>query len=450
MKSWPVLLSVTLQAVSAYGMGGGAYPSRVLDNGMEVIVVENHTVPLATIGIILRGGAFTESWEENGLTNLYHSLFFKANRVLSSAETYLERVRELGIVTGGNSREEWIHFHIILSKDSLDSGLEFMQQAIQFPLFDIDELEREKRVIVEEIDQLYANPNPHLVRAINRKLWGTRASRKDYLGNSKMIRAATLEQIRQIHGRYALPNNAALLVAGDVNPKEVFRLAEEQFGEWQAGADPEQASPIPPMIPLHADEDTVVIQPVTTARIALAWQGPSVMADVKGTFAADVLSLILTQKTSAFQKNLVDAGDALSAEMFYLTQKHVGPIFVFVRCPPQKTAATRAAVQAEVEKLADPGYFTDEQLKTAKTLLEVDAVYKHDKASTFINEIGFWWAVAGLDYYRDYLDNLRAVSRKDIVNYVNRYIIGQPHVTATMLSREAQQQFNIVEGSLSR
>ncbi|MEE9162768.1 MAG: hypothetical protein V3U35_07325, partial [Candidatus Neomarinimicrobiota bacterium] len=101
-------------------------------------------------------------------------------------------------------------------------------------------------------------------------------------------------------------------------------------------------------------------------------------------------------------------------------------------------------------KLADPGYFTNEQLKTAKTLLEVDAIYKHDKASTFIHEVGFWWAVAGLDYYRDYLDNLRAVSREDIVNYVNRYIIGQPQVTATMLSREAQQQFNIVDGSLRR
>ena len=90
------------------------------------------------------------------------------------------------------------------------------------------------------------------------------------------------------------------------------------------------------------------------------------------------------------------------------------------------------------------------QLDNAKTLLEVDAMFRRDKASAQIHEVAFWWAVAGLDYYRNYLDNLRTVNREDILSYLYRYIIGQPSVTAAMVDRQTQQQLQVVEGRLAR
>lgn len=447
MKALCGFTLIILMIIPAVLPAEGPFPSKVLGNGLEVIVVENHTVPLVTIEILFRNGAFIESPEENGLTNLYDNLFFKANKILSTQASYLARVRELGMITGASTREEWVHFHATLPSDSLGAGLEFMQQVVEFPMFNIDEMAREKELILEQMDRQAANPGAQLNRAVQQKLWGSTFSRKDYQGDRQVIREATLEQMLLMHERYGLPNNAALLVAGDVSPKDVFRLARKQFGGWEDGPDPSRTNPIPPMIPLAANVDTIVTQPVTTARLTLAWQGPSVTADVKGTFAADVLSLILSQKTSSFQKNLIAAG-VLEADMFYLTQKYVGPIFINAACRPDKLRAAHEALLAEIESFAEPEYFSDKQLANAKTLLEVDAIYKRDEASYFVHELGFWWAIAGLDYYRGYLDNLRAVSRADIVNYVNRYIIGQPRVTAVMVDRQSQQELNLAPGSL--
>ncbi len=442
----PFFLLVAVTAVQA----GDALSTRILDNGLQVIVVENHTVPLATIEVAVRSGSFIETPEKDGLTNLHAHMFFKANQTFPTLEACLGRARELGIVSGVSSREEWENFYITLPTDSLRPGLDFMRESIQYPVFSGEALAREKQVILDEMDREAAKPSYHLSNAVRKKLWGPNVSRKNYLGNRDVIRSASLDQVRLIQERYVIPNNTALLVAGDVKPREVFSLAEDLFGTWKAGPDPSKADPVPPYIPLEVSVDTVVVQPVNNAEIVMAWHGPSVIADVKGTFAADVFSFILNQRTSTLQKNLVDSGIALDVNVLYLTQKHIGPIFISVTCRPQKFWEAYQALRDEIDKFNDTEYFTEKQLANAKILLEVDAIFKGDKASVLIQEVAFWWAVAGSDYYRDYLDNLRAVNREDILNYLQRYIIGQPHVTAAMVNSQTRQQLQVLDGRLAK
>jgi zinc protease len=444
-RFWVFLISAAATLLKA---GSPSLTSKILANGLEVIVVENHTVPLATIGLVFKNGSFTETQAENGLTHLHTHMLFKANQAYPAHEAYLERIRELGAVTSGHCREEWVIFKATLPTDSLASGLEFAAHSVQYPIFTGDRLALEKQAVRDELVREAANPSYHLVVARRSKLWGQNLSRKDYLGSPRVIASATLEQIRLIHERYVIPNNTALLVAGDVDPGKVIRLVKDFFGDWESGTDPASINPIPPIIPLESSGDTVVVQPVNTAEIVIAWHGPSVGVDVKGTFAADVFSLILGQKTSEFQKNLVESGLALSTNQIYFTQKYVGPISISVKCRPQKFWETYQALEAEIEKFDDTDYFTDDQLATAKTLLEVNAVYKGDKASSHIEEIGFWWAVAGLEYYRDYLDNLRSVTRDDVLDYVRRHIIGQSHITAVMVNRETRRNMKVVDGRL--
>ncbi len=450
MKVHPVLLPFVLLAAVTFTLAGKALSTRILDNGLQVIVVENHTVPLVTIEVALRNGSFTETPENNGLTNLHAHMFFKANQAFPTREACLERARALGIVSGVSSREEWENFYLTLPADSLKPGLEFMRESIQYPLFLGETLASEKQVIMDEMDREAANPSYHLSNAVRIKLWEQNVSRKNYLGDRGVIRSASLDQVRLIQERYGIPNNAALLVAGDVRPREVFSLVEDLFGAWKAGPDPSTVGPVPIYIPLEGSVDTVVVQPVNNAEIVMAWHGPSVMADVKGTFAADVFSFILNQRTSALQKNLVDSGIALQVNVFYFTQKYIGPVFISLTCRPPKFWEAYQALRDEIEKFDDTDYFTDEQLTNAKTLLEVDAIFKGDKASVLVHEVAFWWAVAGLDYYRDYLDNLRAVCREDILNYLDRYILSQPHVTAAMVDRQTRQELRVLEGRLAR
>ena len=166
----------------------------------------------------------------------------------------------------------------------------------------------------------------------------------------------------------------------------------------------------------------------------VAWHGPSMTGDVPATFAADVLSFILSQPNSRFHRNLIDSGLFDFATVSYFSQVHTGPINAFGQTSPERLDKAHAALLNEVRHFADAGYFTDEELKFAKDQLEVSEIYNRERPTDFVHTVSFWWATGGLDYYRNYLDNLRKVTRADIQSYVRRYIAGKPSVTGVLVS----------------
>lgn len=441
IRVWGILILVCIGGLVS-GADQASFRTTTLENGMDIVVIENHTVPLATIEIVVKNGAYTEPPEYDGLSHLYEHMFFKANKKIPGQEAYMDRARELGMVWNGTTSEERVNYFFTLPADSLRAGMEFMKNAIRYPLFLKKEMEKENHVVNGEFDRNEASPFFQVFRAMNKQLWTEYFSRKNAIGNREIILTATPEKMRTIQRRYYIPNNSALIVAGDVDADKVNTLAKNMYHDWERGADPFEEYPVPEHPPLSANLDTIVTKPVNVSMLMVGWQGPKALDDVQSTFAADVFSFILSQKTSAFQKNLVDSGIALQAEVSYYTLQHTGPITARIVTPPNNILKAHKVFMAEVEKFTDPEYFTDQQLETAKNLLEVDAIYAREKASSYAHTVSFWWAITGLDYYRNYFDKLRSVTRQDIVNYVNTYIKGKPHVVAALVSLMSGNLYN--------
>ena len=136
-------------------------------NGLTLLVVENHAVPLVTIEIAAKNGSMTEPPEYNGLSHLYEHMFFKANKVLPSQEAWLDRSRELGAEWNGTTNTERVNYFFTTTSDHLKDTMQFMHDAIVAPLFDDKELDRERVVVTGEIDRNEANPFYHLFHAVN-------------------------------------------------------------------------------------------------------------------------------------------------------------------------------------------------------------------------------------------------------------------------------------------
>jgi zinc protease len=254
--------------------------------------------------------------------------------------------------------------------------------------------------------------------------------------------------MRLIQARYYIPNNAALIVTGDAKPEEVFKFAQELFGDWQKGEDPFVKYPMVEHPPLPRSEGVVIKQPVNNVILNIGWHGPSIGKDNPATYAADVFSFILRQPDSRFQRALVDTGLVSAVDFNYYTQRNVGPIQVLAQTTPDKARAAARALYKEIASFNDPTYFTDEQLEAAKGLLEADDLYSREKLSDYTHTIGFWWASTGLEYFRGYLGNLRRTSRADINRYIATYIQGKPHVGLALLSEESQRQAQLTPQDL--
>jgi len=421
--------------------------SKKLKNGLEVIVIENHAVPIATIEIAVKSGGFVETPEYRGLSHLYEHMFFKGNRAIPNQEAYVKRLRELGAAWNGTTQTERVDYFFTLPSQNLREGSVFLRDALFYPLFQQKELERERVVVLGEFDRNEANPQFHLSRTIDQKLWYQYFSRKNVIGDREVIVTTPREKMQTLKERYYVPNNSALLFAGDVNPDEAYALADELFSEWKATDDPHKLYPVPAHPPLKQSSTIAVIQPVNTATLKIAWQGPSMLEDTPSTFAADTFSFILQQPNSRFSRNLVDSGLFDFINVFYFSQVHTGPINAFGQTSPERLDKAHAALLNEIKHFTDPDYFTDEELAFAKDQLEFSEIYNRERTSDFVHTVSFWWSTGGLDYYRNYLDNLRKVSRADIQNYVRRYIDGKPSVTGVLVSDENRGKIALLKNA---
>ena len=198
------------------------------------------------------------------------------------------------------------------------------------------------------------------------------------------------------------------------------------------------------------DEDTAIIveQPIGSVVVMLQWQGPGASKDPAGTYAADVFSDVLNSPGSRFQRRLVDSGLFHAIGVNYYTLNHVGPITIEGETSPQKLKQGLAALRDEIQKLNDPGYFSAEELDAVKQNRIVGTKLGLERASGFAHQLGFWWAVTGLDYFYGYVDTMAQQTPHDLQSYAAKYIIGKPHVTGVLLAPEVQRGLKLTPAML--
>lgn len=416
-----------------------------LDNGLQVLVIEDKSVPIATIEIVVKNGAYTESPEYDGLSHLYEHMFFKANKELPSQEAFMKRVNELGIVFNGTTSNERVNYFITLNTEKVKDGLEFMNAAIRYPLFLQEEMTKENPVVDAEFQRAESNPVFFLQKDFQRAMWGDLFSRKNTIGDHDIIMTATPEKMRIIQDKYYYPNNSMIVVAGDVKHDDVFKNVNSIFGSWKSsGFDPFEKWPIPEFEPLK--ENKYFVTTNNNARvpiIMLGWHGPDTRGDVKATYAADVFSTIVSQKSSKLQQELVDAGLALSVSLSYQTCKYTGPINVFFVPNPARVKEAYEKLFEHINQWDAADYFTDEQLETAKNKLIIDETYAKEKTSNYVHTVTFWWASATINYYTEYIDNIKKVIRDDIREYVSKYIKNKPFVAGILVNDKIKETLEV-------
>ncbi len=422
---------------------------RVLGNGLEVIVVPSHGVPLATVELVVKNGAFTQPPEYAGLAHLFEHMFFKANETYPEPDEFLDRAADLGALFNASAREELVNYYVTVVSDSVEGAMQFLNAALRGAQFRADELAREKQVVLGEYDRAESSPFFRLEEAMGKRLWGDFWSRKNTIGDRQVIQDVTPQQMKTIRDIYYVPNNSAVIVSGDVQPDAMFALAERVFGDWPRGEDPFRRAPVPPVPPLRQNSGILVEEDVNAVTVMIQWHGPSASKDEAATFAADVYSDVLNQPTSRFQQRLVESGLWQGVVVNYYTLNHVGPITVSGQTTPERLREAIVALHAELRATLEPGYFSDEELEDVKAHRAVTTAFGQERATENSHTIGFWWSVVGLDYHLRYIDEMAKQTPADLQRYARSFIVGKPHITGVMLPRGAGRVINLDEATLA-
>ena len=443
------LLAPPLQAQTQRAELERTIRRRVLPNGLEVIVVPSGGVPIATVELVVRNGAFTQTPEYAGLAHLFEHMFFKANDRYPRPDEFMDRAASLGAAFNATTREELVSYYLTVVADSVEGGMQFLEAALRGAQFRADELRREKVVVLGEYDRAESSPFFRLDERIGHQLWGSFWSRKNTIGDREVISNVTPEQMRTIRDLYYVPNNSMLVVAGDVEPERIFAIAERTFGDWPRGEDPFKRAPIPAVEPLHESRGVILEEPVNAVTVQIQWHGPGASTDQAATFAADVYSDVLNQPTSRFQQRLVESGLWQVVGVNYYTLNHVGPITISGQSSPDKLREALKALEAELAATLEAGYFTTDELEAVKANRAVTTAFGQERASENAHTIGFWWSVIGLDYHLRYIDEMAKQTPRQLQDYARRYIVGKPRVTGVMLPEGEKARLKLTEQELA-
>lgn len=362
-----------------------------LENGLQVVVVPNHRVPVVTQMVWYKAGSADEPPGRSGVAHLLEHLMFKGTKTLAAGEFSRILARNGGRENAFTSYD-YTGYYQTVSLEHLELVMEMESDRMTNLVITAEELDTERRVILEErrlrVDN---NPSAILSEQANAALFMNHPYRRPIIGWEHEIRAIGLDDVLQFYRRWYTPRNAVLVVAGDITADQLRPLAERTYGKIPAA--PARVRKRPSEPPQKARRqitlrDSRVRQP-SWSRTVLA---PSYSAgETEHAYALEVLAEILGGGATSrvYRALVVESKLAVSAGAYYSADS-LGPSrFSFHASPrPGVTmGAIEAAMDALVEKLLRDGV-SDDEVARAQKRMQATAIYARDSLSTGARVLG--------------------------------------------------------------
>jgi len=412
-----------------------------LANGFTLIVKPDRRAPTAVHMVYVRVGSMDEVDGTSGVAHMLEHMLFKGTEKLKPGE-FSRRVAALGGRENAFTMRDATGYFQQIPAGKLEEVMQLEADRFAHNQWPDSEFTPEMEVVKEERRMRTEDaPRAQLWEQLNAAAYVASPYRRPIIGWMNDLEAMTAQDARIFYRRWYVPANAVIVVAGDVDPREVRRLAEKHYG-------PIPAAPVPPRKPREEPAQAGIRRvefkaPAEQAYVALAFKVPQ-LTSFEATPANDdalaltVLAAVLDGHSGArLNRNLTQGPDRVADSVGAgngLWGR--GPqLFTLDGVPARgKTSQqVEAALRAEVAKVARDGV-SEEELKRVKTQWIAGEVYKLDSVMNQAREIGGWW-VAGFapDAGERLIERLKGVTAEQVKSVAGRYFGDDQLTVATLL-----------------
>jgi zinc protease len=420
-----ILLFIAVLPAPAFANSAEATFETTLPNGLHVIVKEDHRAPTVVHMVWYRAGSMDEKDGTSGVAHALEHLMFKGTKKLKSGE-FNKRVAEAGGRDNAFTSYDYTAYFQIVPKSALPEMMQLEADRMTNLTFNAKEFASEIKVVMEE-RRLRTDDNPQslVYETARATAFQAHPYRRPIIGWMDDLEHLTWQDAHHWYTQWYAPNNAYVVVAGDVDHREVFRLAKKYYGVHKARALPERKPQNEP--PQQGIRRVTVKAPAKLPYIAMLWKMPRLRDAQKDRepYALEVLAAVLDgHDASRLAKNLVrTAHIAQSAGAGYDGTVRGEATFVMDGQPAEgKTIAElETAMRGEVAKIQDSGVSVEE-LTRVKTQLIAAQTYKRDSLMAQAMEIGGIEAV-GLPW-QDIdlmLEKLKSVTAEEVQAVAKKY-----------------------------
>lgn len=407
-----------------------------LANGLRVIVKEDRRAPVAVHMVWYRVGAMDEHDGTTGVAHVLEHMMFKGTKKLKAGE-FNEIVARAGGSDNAFTSQDYTAYFQRVPAVALPRMIELEADRMRNVVITDEEFGRELKVVMEERRlRTDDKPQSQLYEQLMASAFNAHPYRRPIIGWMNDLENMRADDAREWYRRWYAPNNAYVVVVGDVDHKKVFEQVRKHYGKMKSQPLPVRKTTAEPV--QTGQRRVVVKAPAEVPQLLMAWKAPR-LADVENDrepYALDVLAGILDgHAASRLSRNLV-RGSQIATEIgaYYDSTSRGEATFVLGGAPAKgKTVQElEAALRAEIKRIADEGV-SDAELERIKTQTIASQVYKRDSTYVQAMEIGRLEA-AGYSW-RDgdrMLDKLRTVTAAEVQAVARKYF-GDDTLTVAVL-----------------
>ena len=407
-----------------------------LDNGLKLIVKEDHRSPVAVSQVWYKVGS---SYEHDGTTGLSHALehmMFKGTPE-HGPNKFSRIIAENGGRENAFTSHDYTAYFQELEKDRLKISFDLESDRMRHLTLDPKEFAKEIQVVMEE-RRMRTDDDPESLtdEQFNAVAFLNSGYRIPVIGWMDDLKHMRVEDLRKWYETWYAPNNATLVVVGDVDPQQVFALAKKYFGPLKPGTIPKEKPR--DEIPQTGIRRITVKAPAELPYLVMGYKVP-VLHNAKNAwepYALEVLAGVLDGGDSArIAKNLIRGSQvAAEASAGYSLDARSEDLFALDGTPAEghTIAELEKALRGQVQKLRDD-LVSDEELKRIKTQVVTGDVYQKDSVFYQAMQIGSLESVGlGWQVGDEYVDKIKAVTAEQVRDVARKYLIDD-HLTVAVL-----------------
>ena len=417
-----------------------SYTEYDLPNGLHVILHEDHSTPIVAVSVMYHVGSKNEDPERTGFAHFFEHLLFEGSENIGRGE-YMKMVQAAGGQLNANTTWDRTFYYEVLPSNQLELALWMeAERMFQAKIDDIG-VETQRKVVKEEKKQRYDNtPYGQLLSVVYENAFTKHPYRWTPIGKEQYIDQAKLSEFMDFYKTFYVPNNAALVVAGDIDIAQTKAFIAKYFGDIPKGT---KAVPRPTDVePEQTAEKRVnFYDNVQLPAVIIAYHTPKLGSE--DYYAIQLLSQLLSQgKSSRFQKAIVDEQQkALAVGAFAIPNEDPGLAMMYgIANAGVKPEDLESAMLAEVDKVVNT-MISDEEYQKLRNQAENDFITQNQRVQGVAENLATYYTFLGnANLINTELERYNRVTKQDLKNAAAKYFTKNNRVVLYYLPKSMEKK----------
>ncbi len=424
----------------------------ILSNGLAVSLAGdfNPAKPYSAIVFLAKCGLYTESEDNNGITHALEHILFKGSRKYSNYEI-TSIINGFGGSIDAFTTADSLGIEIQIPHERISEALEVLSQLALYPAFPENEIELEKKVIIEEMRFYKDDPEDLVMLKLEKFCYKDSCYSREILGTPASVNRIDAVKLKRYHGEYFTPSNCSLTIAGAFNPQKIIKAAEKFFGNdmWKSANSPDKNDNYLDAAKKNEYSKHIVIKKEKFMQdyYAAGFLTPSSIENehICSLLLPYVFSSLKSSPLLYMLKDEYNAAASLTTDLIF--KYGMWMLTVLVSSPPSKTRMVKAAINSfisNISKFVGKKYF-----ESIKKCFLLDYLQEIENPKTYCNELSTFNHILGYGSYNRTAASIIALEYENFFSYLESHIENRHYNSVELMCARPSKHRIICRGITS-